>query len=75
LRAKATIMGLRVPRAFSVRAQNHCAKALCSFRQWSSSARHDPTGVADPRYARRQLESAILQNRAAFCADLGSVFL
>ena len=28
LRAKATIMGLRVPRAFSVRARNHCAKAL-----------------------------------------------
>jgi hypothetical protein len=28
LRAKATIMGLRAPRAFSVRARNHCAKAL-----------------------------------------------
>ena len=28
LRAKATIMSLRVPRAFSVRARNHCAKAL-----------------------------------------------
>ena len=28
LRAKATIMGLRVPRAFSVRARNHCAKAV-----------------------------------------------
>ena len=28
LRAKATIMVLRVPRAFSVRARNHCAKAL-----------------------------------------------
>jgi hypothetical protein len=28
LRAKATIMRLRVPRAFSVRARNHCAKAL-----------------------------------------------
>jgi hypothetical protein len=28
LRARATIMGLRVPRAFSVRARNHCAKAL-----------------------------------------------
>jgi hypothetical protein len=28
LRAKATIKGLRVPRAFSVRARNHCAKAL-----------------------------------------------
>src|SRR3984893_15277554 len=28
LRAKATIMSLRVPRAFSVRARNHCAKVL-----------------------------------------------
>jgi hypothetical protein len=28
LRAKATIMSLRVPRAFSVRVRNHCAKAL-----------------------------------------------
>src|SRR6478672_1054635 len=28
LRAKATIMSLRVPRACSVRAPNHCAKAL-----------------------------------------------
>ena len=28
LRAKATIMSLRVPRAFSVRARNHCANAL-----------------------------------------------
>src|SRR3974390_1309030 len=28
LRAKATIMGLRAPRAFSVRARYHCAKAL-----------------------------------------------
>ncbi len=28
LRAKATIMGLRVPRAFSVRVRNHCTKAL-----------------------------------------------
>src|SRR6202040_3028097 len=28
LRAKATIMSWRVPRAFSVRARNHCAKAV-----------------------------------------------
>ena len=28
LRAKATIMSLRVPRAFSVRVRNHCAKSL-----------------------------------------------
>jgi hypothetical protein len=37
LRAKATIMVLRVPRAFSVRARNHCAKAL-SF--WNMRNRH-----------------------------------
>src|SRR5260370_6703249 len=35
--AKATIMVLRVPRAFSVRARNHCAKAL-SF--WNMRNRH-----------------------------------
>src|SRR5208283_1702040 len=37
LRAKATIMVLRVPRAFSVRARNHCAKALFF---WNMSNRH-----------------------------------
>src|SRR5437660_6614863 len=37
LRAKATIMGLRAPRAFSVRARYHCAKAL-SF--WYVRNRH-----------------------------------
>ena len=37
LRAKATIMRLREPRAFSVRARNHCAKAL-SF--WCRRNRH-----------------------------------
>src|SRR6516162_8216931 len=37
LRAKATIIVLRVPRAFSVRARNHCAKAL-SF--WNMRNRH-----------------------------------
>src|SRR5262245_47924180 len=37
LRAKATIMSLRAPRAFSVRARNHCAKVL-SF--WNMRNRH-----------------------------------
>jgi hypothetical protein len=37
LRAKATIMVLRVARAFSVRARNHCARAL-SF--WNMRNRH-----------------------------------
>src|SRR5882724_2050222 len=37
LRAKATIMVLRVPRALSVRARNHCAKVL-SF--WNMRNRH-----------------------------------
>jgi hypothetical protein len=37
LRAKATIMVLRVPRAFSVRARNHFAKAL-PF--WNMRNRH-----------------------------------
>jgi hypothetical protein len=37
LRAKGTIMVLRVPRAFSVRARNHCAKPL-SF--WNIRNRH-----------------------------------
>src|SRR5262252_10569319 len=37
LRARATIMVLRVPRAFSVRARNHCAKAQ-SF--WNMRNRH-----------------------------------
>lgn len=37
LRAKATIMGFRVPRAFSVRARNHSVKAL-SF--WCKRNRH-----------------------------------
>ena len=41
LRAKATIMVLRVPRAFSVRARNHCAKAL-SF--WNMRNRHAVSG-------------------------------
>ena len=37
LRAKATIIVLRVPRAFSVRARNHCAKALFF---WNRRNRH-----------------------------------
>src|SRR6266545_2981024 len=37
LRAKATIMVLRVPRAFAVRVRNHCAKVL-SF--WNMRNRH-----------------------------------
>ena len=37
LRAKTTIMVLRVPRAFSVRDRNYCAKAL-SF--WNMRNRH-----------------------------------
>ena len=37
LRARATIMVLRVPRVFSARARNHCAKAL-SF--WNMRKRH-----------------------------------
>ena len=37
LRAKATIMGFRVPRAFSVRDRNHCVKALVF---WCRRNRH-----------------------------------
>ena len=44
LRAKATIKGLRVPRAFSVRARYHCAKAL-SF--WYMRNRHARSCLAE----------------------------
>jgi hypothetical protein len=48
LRAKATIMVLRVPRAFSVRARNHCAKAL-SLLEHEKSPRQLDHAPPNPR--------------------------
>ncbi len=66
LRAKATIMVLRAPRAFSVRARNHCAKAL-SF--WNMRNRH--ANWIMPRRARALPERASPFSRRFFPLSSG----
>ena len=60
LRAKATIIVLRVPRAFSVRARNHCAKEL-SF--WNM--RNRQASWITPRRTRKSAGSDHLPQPAA----------
>src|SRR6266550_3498074 len=62
LRAKATIMVLRVPRAFSVRARNHCAKAL-SF--WNMRNRHAILAALLPALVGRASEARITRYGAS----------
>jgi hypothetical protein len=61
LRAKATIMGFRVPRAFSVRDRNHFVKALFF---WCRRNRH-PMGASRVQVLQRSRASSRITGRRA----------